>query len=63
MDLLRGKPGAWLAPEITAEALAETMIAALEAVQPGDRFCHACFPSSGDLAKQTVGPRTEVAAG
>jgi glycosyltransferase involved in cell wall biosynthesis len=48
-DLLRGQPGAWLAPEISAQALAATLLEALGTIRPGDRFCHAFFPSSGDL--------------
>jgi glycosyltransferase involved in cell wall biosynthesis len=40
VDLLRGKPGAWLAPEISAEALAASLLAALHALRPGERFAH-----------------------
>lgn len=54
VDLLRGQPGAWLAPECTAEALAETLIAALESIRPGDRFRHRSFPPLDDSAGQTV---------
>ena len=39
-DLLRDQPGVWLAPEISAEALAASLLAALETLQPGDRFAH-----------------------
>jgi len=53
-DLLRGQPGAWLAPEISSEALAVTLIAALDAIRPGERFCHAFFPSSGNFAQQAT---------
>jgi glycosyltransferase involved in cell wall biosynthesis len=38
VDLLRGYRGAWLAPEISAEALAATVIVALESIGPGERF-------------------------
>lgn len=48
VELLRGRPGVWLAPEISAEALATTMIAALGEIRPGERFCHEFFPSSHD---------------
>ena len=48
VDLLRGRPGAWLAPEISAEALAATMIAALERLRPGKRFAQSFFASSSE---------------
>ena len=47
MDLLRDQPGAWLAPEISAEALAATMVVALSSIQPGMRFEHTFFPAAG----------------
>jgi glycosyltransferase involved in cell wall biosynthesis len=53
-DLLRGQPGAWLAPEISSEALAATLLAALGAIRPGERFCHAFFPSSWDVVERTA---------
>jgi glycosyltransferase involved in cell wall biosynthesis len=40
MELLEGQPGVWLAPEITAEALAASLLAALRRLQPGERFAH-----------------------
>lgn len=40
VDLLRGQPGVWLAPAATSEALAATLIAALQALQPRERFPH-----------------------
>lgn len=39
-ELLRGQPGIWLAPEISAEALSASLLAALEALLPGERFSH-----------------------
>jgi glycosyltransferase involved in cell wall biosynthesis len=39
-DLLRGQPGTWLAPEISADALATCLLAALETLRPGERFAH-----------------------
>jgi hypothetical protein len=42
VDLLRGQPGAWIAPEIDADALAATLLAALAALESGARFQH-CF--------------------
>jgi glycosyltransferase involved in cell wall biosynthesis len=40
VDLLRGQPGVWLAPAASAEALAGTLLAALQALRPGERFAH-----------------------
>jgi glycosyltransferase involved in cell wall biosynthesis len=54
VDLLRGRPGAWLAKEISAKALAVAIIAALEAIRPGERFSQEFFPSSAPNAQQTV---------
>ena len=39
-DLLRGQPGAWVATDVSAEALAASLLAALQALQPGQRFTH-----------------------
>jgi glycosyltransferase involved in cell wall biosynthesis len=47
IDLLRARSGAWLAPEISAQALAATLINALESLRPEQRFCHQFFPSMG----------------
>ncbi len=41
VNLLSGKPGVWLASEISASALADSLIAALGTLQPGERFPHA----------------------
>jgi glycosyltransferase involved in cell wall biosynthesis len=41
VDLLRGQPGVWLGAEISAEALAASLLAALGALRPGERFAHA----------------------
>lgn len=40
VDLLRGQLGVWLAPEISAEALTVSLLAALHALRPGERFAH-----------------------
>lgn len=40
VELLRGQAGVWLAPEISSEALAATLVAALRALRPGERFSH-----------------------
>ena len=37
-DLLRGRPGAWLAPQISATALATEFFGALDTLDPGQRF-------------------------
>jgi glycosyltransferase involved in cell wall biosynthesis len=39
-ELLRDRPGVWLASEITAEALAASLLAALRVLRPGERFDH-----------------------
>jgi glycosyltransferase involved in cell wall biosynthesis len=62
VDLLRDQPGAWLAPECTTEALAKTLIAALESIRPGDRFRHRSFPSLGDSAGRTAEQQVQNAA-
>jgi len=40
VDLLRGQTGVWLAREISADALAASLLAALEGTVPGQRFAH-----------------------
>jgi glycosyltransferase involved in cell wall biosynthesis len=45
VDLLRERPGAWLATEISAQALAAALITALETLRPKQRFRHRFFPS------------------
>jgi glycosyltransferase involved in cell wall biosynthesis len=40
VELLRGQPGVWLAPEISVEALVASLLAALHALRPGERFAH-----------------------
>jgi glycosyltransferase involved in cell wall biosynthesis len=40
VELLQGQPGVWLAPEISAEALAASLLDALHALRPGERFAH-----------------------
>jgi glycosyltransferase involved in cell wall biosynthesis len=39
--LLRGQPGAWLAPQVSATALAITLREALSELRPAQRFTHA----------------------
>ncbi len=41
VDLLRGQAGVWLAPEISADVLVTSLLAALTALKPGERFTHA----------------------
>jgi glycosyltransferase involved in cell wall biosynthesis len=50
VDLLRNRPGAWLAPEISAEALATAILAALDAIRPGERFNQPFFPPAAPEA-------------
>ena len=40
VDLLRDQSGVWLAPEISADALAASLLAALRVLRPGERFAH-----------------------
>lgn len=46
-DLLRGQPGVWLAPEISAGALSASLLAALRALRPGERFAHSFIDAFG----------------
>jgi glycosyltransferase involved in cell wall biosynthesis len=46
VDLLRGRPGAWLAAEVSAAALTKALELALENLHPRDRFRHGFFPSA-----------------
>jgi len=55
VDLLRNQHGAWLAPEISAPALAISLLEALHSLQPGQRFSHSF------LAKcQQSGPASDA---
>jgi len=40
VELLRGQPGAWVATEVSAGALASSLLEALKALAPGQRFDH-----------------------
>jgi glycosyltransferase involved in cell wall biosynthesis len=40
MELVSGQPGVWLAPQISSESLAASLLAALESLRPGERFAH-----------------------
>lgn len=39
-ELLRNQPGVWLALEVSAGALSDSLLAALHSLQPGERFAH-----------------------
>lgn len=39
-QLLRNQPGTWLAPEISASALAASLLSALRTIAPAERFAH-----------------------
>jgi glycosyltransferase involved in cell wall biosynthesis len=41
VELLRNQPGVWLAPQVSAEALAASLSSALQTLRPGQRFAHA----------------------
>lgn len=45
VELLRGRPGIWLAGEISAPALADRILAALRWLRPGERFEHGFIES------------------
>lgn len=47
VELLTGRPGAWLATEVSASALTKALELALENLHPGDRFHHGFFPATG----------------
>jgi glycosyltransferase involved in cell wall biosynthesis len=51
VDLLTGRPGAWLAPEISAQALADTILAALGSIKSGERFFQSFFASQVEEAR------------
>ena len=55
VDLLRGQPGAWLAPAISSDSLAHTLARALDSFRPGMRFFHRFFPSCGNLVNISPG--------
>jgi glycosyltransferase involved in cell wall biosynthesis len=60
-DLLHGRPGAWVATEITANALAVTIITALENLQPSQRFSHSFFASkAGIVQHESLERDTEI---
>jgi len=40
LDLMRNRPGAWLADDISAESLAAALLKALIALESGQRFSH-----------------------
>lgn len=40
VDLLRGQPGTWIANDISSTSLAASLLQALNASQPGERFAH-----------------------
>lgn len=47
LELVQGQPGVWLANDVSATALAETLAAALDAIHPGQRFEHAWIHAFG----------------
>lgn len=40
VDLLRDQPGVWLAPEVSAQALTDSLLTAMRALKSGQRFAH-----------------------
>ena len=59
VDLLQGQPGCWLAPEVSAEALAATLLIALEELVPSERFHHA-FVETFRLESAILGYETVI---
>jgi len=55
VDLLQQRKGAWLAPEISAEALAATILVALKTIQPSERFRQSEFDPNAQRTQQTAG--------
>jgi len=55
VDLLRNQPGVWLASEISATALAASLLDALRALQPGQRFSHSYLAKS-----EQAGPASDA---
>lgn len=49
VDLLRERRGAWLAEQVSAEALADALLQALNSIRPGARVRHEFFASMGGL--------------
>jgi glycosyltransferase involved in cell wall biosynthesis len=45
VDLLQGRDGAWLAAEVSSNALADAILQALGSIRPGQRFRHGFFSS------------------
>ncbi len=50
VDLLQRRRGIWLATEISVHALAQTLIASLEELHPGQRFDHEFFSNKQKVA-------------
>ncbi len=50
VELLQGRDGAWLAAEVSSDALADALILALESIGPGQRFRHGFFASHAGTA-------------
>lgn len=47
VDLLQGKPGVWLAPEVSCPALTDTLLTAVESLRQGQRFAHSWIEQFG----------------
>jgi glycosyltransferase involved in cell wall biosynthesis len=55
IDLLRGRPGAWLAVETNATALETKLIEALEVIEPAQRFAHGFLSTSCKISEHIAG--------
>ncbi|MGC9222920.1 MAG: glycosyltransferase [Terracidiphilus sp.] len=49
VDLLHGRRGAWLAAQVSADALADALLQALKSIRPGERVRHEFFVSMDGL--------------
>jgi glycosyltransferase involved in cell wall biosynthesis len=54
VDLLRGRQGVWIAKDVSAAALADALILALEKLHPGERYHHEFLPSTGGLHRRSA---------
>lgn len=63
-ELLRGRPGVWMASEISTNALAHTLHSALTMLRPGERFAHcwverfglaSAIPAYEELISEVIG--------
>jgi len=54
VDLLRDQPGVWLAPEVSTEALADSLRTALRALRPGEKLLTPLLKRSASIAPSAL---------